>query len=148
MAATSYYRSGTTRIDGRWPAVTQATDTDIREIRDLLLGLDKKIDGVDKKLDVHIARTDEHFKSIEIQISDFKKSAETQISDFKKSTETQISDFKKNNDTQISDLKTDVIDLKLQLRAQDSRLWTFVGGLFLALLGFLAKFAFFPGGQS
>jgi hypothetical protein len=137
MAATSYYRSGTTRIDGRWPAVTQATDTDIREIRDLLLGLDKKIDGVDKKLDVHIARTDEHFKSIEIQISDFKKSAET-----------QISDFKKNNDTQIADLKTDVIDLKLQLRAQDSRLWTFVGGLFLALLGFLAKFAFFPGGQS
>jgi hypothetical protein len=105
--------------------MTQATDTDIREIRDLLLGLDKKIDGVDKKLDVHTARTDEHFKSIEIQISDLKR----------------------NTDTKLTDLKTDVTDLKLQLRAQDSRLWTFVGGLFLALLGFLAKFAFSPEGN-
>jgi hypothetical protein len=106
--------------------MTQATDTDIREIRDLLLGLDKKIDGVDKKLDIHIVKTDERFNSIEIQISDLKR----------------------NTDTKFADLKADVTDLKLQLRAQDSRLWTFVGGLFLAVLGFLAKFAFFPGGQS
>jgi hypothetical protein len=106
--------------------VTQATDTDIREIRDLLLGLDKKIDSVDKKLDIHIVKTDERFNSIEIQISDLKR----------------------NTDTKFADLKADVTDLKLQIRAQDSRLWSFVGGLFLAVLGFLAKFAFFPGGQS
>jgi septal ring factor EnvC (AmiA/AmiB activator) len=49
---------------------------------------------------------------------------------------------------QISDLKTDITDVRLQLRSQDNRLWTFVGALFLAVLGFLAKFAFFPGGQS
>jgi hypothetical protein len=108
--------------------MTQATDTDIREIRDLLLGLDKKIDGVDKKidgvdkkLDVYVAKTDEQLKGIE---------------------------------TQISDLKVNIGDIKLQLRrnafgtkSQDNRLWTFVGALFLAVLGFLAKFAFFPGGQ-
>jgi peptidoglycan hydrolase CwlO-like protein len=59
--------------------MTQATDTDIREIRDLLLGLDKKIDGVDKKLDsvdkkldVYIAKTDEQLKNLETQISDIK----------------------------------------------------------------------------
>jgi seryl-tRNA synthetase len=98
----------------RCEEVTQATDTDIREIRDLLLGLDKKIDGVDKKLDVHIAKTEEQFKSLGVQVSD---------------------------------LKTDVADIKVQLRSQDNRLWTFVGALFLAVLGFLAKFAFFPGGQ-
>jgi hypothetical protein len=113
--------------------MTQATDTDIREIRDLLLGLDKKIDGVDKKLDIHIVKTEERFNSIDERFN---------------SIEIQISDLKRNTDTKFADLKADVTDLKLQLRAQDNRLWTFVGGLFLAVLGFLAKFAFFPGGQS
>jgi septal ring factor EnvC (AmiA/AmiB activator) len=106
--------------------MTQATDTDIREIRDLLLGLDKKIDSVDKKLDVHIAKTEEQFKSLDIQISDLKR----------------------NTDTKLTDIKTKITDIRLQLRAQDNRLWTFVGALFVAVLGFLAKFAFFPGGQS
>jgi hypothetical protein len=113
--------------------MTQATDTDIREIRDLLLGLDKKIDGVDIKLDIHIVKTDERFNSIDERFN---------------SIEIQISDLKRNTDTKFADLKTDVTDLKLQLRAQDNRLWTFVGALFLAVLGFLAKFAFFPRGQS
>lgn len=31
--------------------MTQATDTDIRELKDLIIGLDKKIDGIDKKID-------------------------------------------------------------------------------------------------
>jgi peptidoglycan hydrolase CwlO-like protein len=31
--------------------MTQATDTDIRELKDLMLGLDKKIDGLDQKID-------------------------------------------------------------------------------------------------
>jgi hypothetical protein len=30
--------------------MTQATDTDIRELKDLLLGLDKKIDVIDTRL--------------------------------------------------------------------------------------------------
>jgi flagellar capping protein FliD len=45
--------------------MTQATDTDIREIRDLILGLDKKIDGIDKRLEIFQARTDERFNSID-----------------------------------------------------------------------------------
>lgn len=45
--------------------MTQATDTDIRELRDLILGLDKKLDGMDKRLEVFQARTDERFNSID-----------------------------------------------------------------------------------
>jgi hypothetical protein len=88
--------------------MTQATDNDIREIRDLILGLDKKLDALDKKVDVFSARTDERLKALETQGS----------------------------------------EIKTQLRSQDNRLWTFVAGAFLTILGFLAKFAFFPGGQA
>jgi septal ring factor EnvC (AmiA/AmiB activator) len=31
--------------------MTQVTDTDIRELKDLITGLDKKIDGIDQKID-------------------------------------------------------------------------------------------------
>jgi chromosome segregation ATPase len=62
--------------------------------------------------------------------------------------EKSLSDTRAEFKTDIADLKTDITDIRLQLRAQDNRLWTFVGALFLAVLGFLAKFAFFPGGNS
>jgi hypothetical protein len=45
--------------------MTQATDTDMRALRDLILGLDKKLDGMDKRLEVFQARTDERFNSID-----------------------------------------------------------------------------------
>jgi hypothetical protein len=95
--------------------MTQATDTDIRELRDLILGLDKKIDGLDKKLEVYIAQSSEQMKGLD----------------------TQLSDLKKNTDTQFSDIKT-------QLRSQDTRLWGFIVTLSLAIIGFLSKLAFFP----
>jgi hypothetical protein len=84
--------------------MTQATDTDMKEIRDLFLSLDKK-------MDVYIAQSTEQLKGL---------------------------------GTQIVDLRTDVSDIKIQLRAQDTRLWSFVTALVLALVGLLAKLAFFP----
>jgi chromosome segregation ATPase len=123
--------------------MTQATDTDIREIRDLLLGLDKKIDGVDKKLDVHIATTSEQLKGIDARFSGI----DSQLVDIKKSTDTQLADLKRQVVEARTDLKSDLTELRLQQRAQDNRLWSFLGALFLSALGFLAKFAFFPGGQ-
>jgi hypothetical protein len=116
------------RLDDK--AMTQATDSDIKEIRDLILGLDKKIDGLDKKVDVFSARTDERLKALETQVSDLKKGTDIQFADLKKSTDTQLA------------------DIRVQLRSQDNRLWTFVAGAFLTILGFLAKFAFFPEGQA
>jgi hypothetical protein len=80
--------------------MTQATDTDIKEIRDLLLGLDKK-------LDIHIATNDERLKSIDAQL----------------------------------------IDIKLQQRSQDNRLWTFIATLFVVAIGTIAKLTFFSGGN-
>jgi len=96
--------------------MTQTTDT---EIRDLILGLDKKIDALDKKLEITAARTDERLKALE----------------------TQVVDYKKNTDTQLT-------DIKLQLRSQDNRLWGFLAALFLAVLGFAAKLLLFPTGQA
>lgn len=38
--------------------MTQGTETDIREIKDLILGLDKKIEAIDKKVDIGFANAD------------------------------------------------------------------------------------------
>jgi septal ring factor EnvC (AmiA/AmiB activator) len=83
------------------------------------------------------ARTDERLNGLEKSLSDTRAEFKTDIADLK-------TDIK----TDIADLKTDITDIRLQLRAQDNRLWSFVGALFLAVLGFLAKFAFFPGSQA
>jgi hypothetical protein len=48
--------------------MTQATDNDIRELRDLILGLDKKMDGFDKRLEVFQARTEEQLNAINKRI--------------------------------------------------------------------------------
>jgi hypothetical protein len=99
--------------------MTQTTDIDIREIRDLILGLDKK-------MDVYIAQSSEQMKALDTQLSDFKKSTDTQLSDLKKGTDTQFA------------------DIRVQLRAQDTRLWGFIVTLSLTIIGFLSKLAFFP----
>ena len=49
--------------------MTQATDTDLQQIRDLLLGLDKKVDHIDRNLEIFQARTDERFNSIDQRFS-------------------------------------------------------------------------------
>ena len=49
--------------------MTQATDTDLQQIRDLLLGLDKKVDHIDRTLEVFQVRTDERFNSIDQRFS-------------------------------------------------------------------------------
>jgi hypothetical protein len=53
--------------------MTQATDTDIREIRDLLLSMDKKIDAVDRKLDVFAAEVNGKFAVIDQLLTDLGK---------------------------------------------------------------------------
>lgn len=113
--------------------MTQVTGIDIRELRDLILGLDKKIDGLDKRLEVSQARNDERFNSIDQRFS----ALDAQLTDFKKSTDTHFADIRKSTDTQLA-------DIKIQLRAQDTRLWEFIVTLSLAIIGFLSKLAFFP----
>lgn len=98
--------------------MTQTTDI---EIRDLILGLDTKIDSLAAHVDaiaadvveikIAQARTDERFNAI---------------------------------DQWFTALETDISDIKTQLRGQDARLWGFVVALFLSLGGVLAKVVFFP----
>jgi uncharacterized coiled-coil DUF342 family protein len=45
--------------------MTQSTDTDMREIKDIILGLDKKIDTLDRKVDIMDARLIEVEKKVE-----------------------------------------------------------------------------------
>jgi hypothetical protein len=107
--------------------MTSTTDTDLR---DILINLDKK-------LDVYIAQNTEQMKSLESQMTDLKRSTDTQFAELKRSTDTQFVELKKSTDIQFA-------DIKIQLRSQDSRLWTFVTALIVMLVGFLTKLAFFP----
>ncbi|MBE9175060.1 hypothetical protein IQ225_06620 [Synechocystis salina LEGE 06155] len=41
------------------------TDSDLREIKDLINGISQTVNGLDKKIDVNQARTDEKLNAIE-----------------------------------------------------------------------------------
>jgi uncharacterized protein YpuA (DUF1002 family) len=45
--------------------MTAATDTDIREIKDLIQALDKRIEGLDKKIEVGFTKVEGQLKGIE-----------------------------------------------------------------------------------
>lgn len=113
--------------------MTQATDT---EIRDLILGLEKKLDALDKKVEINSARTDERFNAIDQRFN----ALETDISDIK-------TDLRDIRSTDIAAMKTELRDIRSEVKGQDARLWGFVIALFLSLAGVLAKVVFFPGGQ-
>jgi hypothetical protein len=116
--------------------MTQAPPDRLDRIETTVEQLSQSILGMDKKLDIFIAKTDERFNSIDLRFS----AIDTQLADLKKSTDTQLADLKKSTDTQLT-------DIKIQLRSQDTRLWGFIVTLSLAVIGFLSKLAFFPTGQ-
>ena len=98
--------------------MTQSTDT---ELKDLILGMDKKLDSIDAQLtDIKIvqARTDEHLNSIDKRIDGL--------------------------DKRMDGLDKRMDNIEVRLASTDNRLWTFVGILVTALLGALAKVFLFP----
>jgi archaellum component FlaC len=99
----------------------QVTDSDLRELRDLILGMDKK-------LDVFIARTDERFNSIDERFKG-------------------VDERFKGVDERFKGIENQLTDIKVQLRAQDTRLWGFITTLSLTIIGFLTKLAFFSGAR-
>jgi hypothetical protein len=84
--------------------MTQMTDVDLRELRDLILGLDKRVE-------VFAAETKERFNSI---------------------------------DQRFDSVEQRLGSLEDKVKAQDNRIWSFLTALILALVGLLAKLAFFP----
>ncbi len=56
--------------------MTTTTSTELKEIRDLILQLDKKIDALDKKVDVNTARTEEKLDAINQRLESMDKRME------------------------------------------------------------------------
>jgi septal ring factor EnvC (AmiA/AmiB activator) len=81
---------------------------------DRLDRLESVIEGLDRKLDAIAADV------VEIKVS-----------------QARIDERFSASDTQLE-------DIKLQLRSQDTRLWGFIVALSLAVIGFLSKLAFLP----
>jgi uncharacterized coiled-coil protein SlyX len=52
--------------------------------------------------------------------------------------------FQAKTEEQLKGIDGRLTALETRVTAQDSRLWTFITGLVLVLVGFLAKLAFFP----
>ncbi|WP_299488743.1 hypothetical protein [Acaryochloris sp. IP29b_bin.137] len=67
-----------------------STDTDIQELKNLILGLDKKIEVLDKKVEVFAARTEERFNSIGQRIESLDKSLNKRIDSLEQRTNVQV----------------------------------------------------------
>jgi wobble nucleotide-excising tRNase len=106
--------------------MTTSSNTEIQELKNFLSDrfndLERKIDNKFNELKLELK---EDIKQVEVKILSVK-------GDIKGLSE-----------------KVDGIDkrvslLEIRVKDQDTRLWTFVVGIFLALFGLLAKMAFFP----
>jgi chromosome segregation ATPase len=98
--------------------MTQAPPDRLDRLESVIERLDHKLDAIAAdvvEIKVSQARTDERFSALDTQLTDLKKSTDTQLE-----------------------------DIKIQLRSQDTRLWGFIVTLSLAVIGFLSKLAFFP----
>jgi len=105
--------------------MTQTQPDRLDQLESVIERMDRKLDAIGSditEIKISLARTDERLNSVE----------------------TQVSDLKNNIDQRFSAVDTQFSDIKTQLRAQDSRLWTFISALVLAVVGLLAKFLFFP----
>lgn len=101
--------------------MTQTQPDRLDQLESFIERMDSKLDTIASDLaEVKLfqARTDERLRNLGFQVSGLKV-----------------------------DLKADITDIKTQLRSQDNRLWGFVAAVFLTVFGFVAKFAFSPGGQ-
>ena len=148
--------------------MTPATDT---EMRDLILGLDQKIDTTFEKLEGKIdaiatdvveikiaqARADERLNALEAGMSDIKtelKDVRGEIKDVRNEVkaqgeqfQTELKDICNEVKAQGEQFQTELKDVRNEVKGQDARLWGFVVALFLSLAGVLTKVLFFPSGQ-
>ncbi len=98
--------------------MTTAYDTEISELKDLILGikkeindkidnLDKKVDNIDKKVDIYMAKTDERLKSIENTVEEAKQ----QVNKLDGKIESQSNFFKGSLVTVIGILLTALVSI-------------------------------------
>ncbi|WP_448525777.1 hemagglutinin [Parathermosynechococcus lividus] len=92
----------------------QITASEAKQIMDLL-------QSMDKKLDVHIARTDEQFKTVKAEIE---------------ALDDKVEAFR-------SELRDNVTELRSQQKTTDARLWAFIVGLVTLVGGSVIKVLWF-----
>ncbi|MCH9056769.1 hemagglutinin [Synechococcus sp. PCC 6716] len=92
----------------------QIAASEAKQIMDLL-------QSMDKKLDVHIARTDEQFKTVKAEI---------------KALDDKVEAFR-------SELRDNVTELRSQQKTTDARLWAFIVGLVTLVGGSVIKVLWF-----
>lgn len=112
--------------------MTQTQPDRVDQLESLMDRVDRKLAAIaDNIVEIKIsqARTDERLNSIDERF----KGIDQRFN----SVDGQFADIRKSTDTQFA-------DIKVQIRAQDSRLWTFITALILAVVGLLSKFLFFP----
>lgn len=91
--------------------MTAVTDSDLRELKDLILGMDKK-------LDIYIARTDERFNTIDEKF--------------------------KSIDQRFDQVDRRIDDLNSRLNTLTFGIFSIVGVFATGILGIVGKVVFFP----
>ena len=104
------------------------TETDLKELKSLINDRFDEVKGdlnnIDKRLTV-----------IETRLEEWKPSIDKVAN---------LSEQSAKADEKLDSLNRGLEDLKEQSQKQDGRLWLLVTGLFLTLLGAVAKIVFFP----
>lgn len=118
--------------------MTAFTESDIQELKDLINGqsnrINQRFDEIDRKFDE--IREDIHGLDKRLTV------IETRLEEWKPAID-KIPDLAKA-DEKLDYVKETIADLKKQSEKQDNRLWLLISGLFLTLLGAIAKILFFP----
>jgi predicted RNase H-like nuclease (RuvC/YqgF family) len=107
--------------------MTQATDTDIRDLTNLIINLDKKIDKLDSKID-----------NIEIKIDAKIDKLDSKIDNIEIKIDARISKLETKLDRDLRELRSDIkaLDIKFDERTKLS-FWGFIlrGLVLTALIG-------------
>jgi multidrug resistance efflux pump len=85
-----------------------------------------------KKLDVHIARTDEQFKTVRAEINGVRTELKADI----KVLDDKVEALR-------SELREDITELRSQQKTTDARLWAFIVGLVTLVGGSVIKVLWF-----
>lgn len=109
--------------------MSTVTESDLKELKDLIL-------GIDKKLDIHIARTDKRFNTIDERF----RSLEQRIDDTNKRIEQRIDDTNKR----IEQVDKRIDSVNARLNTFTLGFLSIVGTLVTGLLSIVTKVVFFP----
>lgn len=131
--------------------MSSTTGTEIGELKDLILGLernlDKKIDNLDRKVEIGFTQVQGEFKRLDERIN----SVEKQIEESNKRFDERITSVENQIEIQINDVKERLNDNNKMTESTNNRLnsitigfFGIIGVLVTGLLTFVGKLVFFP----